>query len=347
MHPRSPRYRRSMDVPPTDGPMSSAGAEGSRPRPGPPVACPVCSTPSPVSRVQQGWGDWHLCPDCTLEFVEPRQLPRPAPTLCDRAYRGEEHGGGFEDFAHRVRQREALLVEPTLWFWSPAFEETMAWLRTRIPAGGTVLEIGCGLGFFLHAMRRGGFAPVGLDVARTAVDLNRADGFSVWHGSLDTLPTDWVQPDAVIAFFMLHHVEEPLALLQAIKRRWPDKPVALAQYGPSNVSPHSSDAPRNLTKWNGTALRRAFERAGYVAEVRDIASSGSEHDALRRSRSALFELLIRAPRMYRGAKRVIDPALSWMTRSMQQDAFVLLALATPVTSADEARSAPSAPRPSG
>ncbi|MBA2720828.1 MAG: methyltransferase domain-containing protein [Chloroflexi bacterium] len=266
-----------------------------------------------------------------MEFVEPRRLARPPALLFDAAYRGTEHGGGFDDFAHRVRQRDALLVDPTLWFWSPAFSETMNWLRSWVPDGRPILEIGCGLGFFLHALRREGFAPVGLDVASMAVELNRKDGFAVWHGTLDTMPEGWVEPAAVVVFFMLHHVEEPLQLLQDIRSRWPQARVALAQYGPSNVRPHSSEAPRNLTKWNATALREAFERAGYEVEVRNLASNGTEGNFLVAWRSALFEFLIRVPSVYRGAKRVLDPVVSRLARRIKQEAYVLLAFAEPTS----------------
>jgi hypothetical protein len=171
-------------------------------------------------------------------------------------------------------------------------------------------------------------------VAEIAVELNRRDGFKVWHGPLGTLPDGWVEPKALVAFFMLHHVEEPLELLRQMRERWPDVPIALAQYGPANLNQYSSLAPRNLTRWSTESVRRAFEEAGYDVEVRSYPSSGAEHSVLHRPRSAVFELLIRVPPLYRMTKRIFDRVLPLVTRRVRRRDFVLLALATPRRSAE-------------
>src|SRR5205807_1909687 len=101
-----------------------------------------------------------------------------------------------------------------------------------------------GLGWTLHVLRNRGFHAIGLDVAEIAVELNRADGFQVWHGSLETLKDGWVRPDAVLALFMLHHVPDPLAFVRLIRERFPEAPLVIAQYGPSNLDPVASMPPR-------------------------------------------------------------------------------------------------------
>ena len=53
--------------------------------------------------------------------------------------------------------------------------------RGRLQKNERVLDLGCGLGYFLHSLRGKGFNPVGVDIAETAVSLNRDDGFRVWH----------------------------------------------------------------------------------------------------------------------------------------------------------------------
>jgi SAM-dependent methyltransferase len=293
------------------------------------ASCPVCGEASPRSSIQPDWGSWHTCPDCSLEFAWPRSLPAHPTVLFDAAYRGTEHVSGFDEFAHRVRQREALLARPELWFWTPAFADTIARLKMLLPQGGTVLEIGCGLGFLLHALRREGFDAVGIDVARIAVDLNRADGFNVWHGDLETMPHGWTKPDAVVAFFMLHHLVDPVAMLREVRARWPSAPLIVAQYGPTNVSRFARLAPRNLTHWTARALGRALEEAGYDAIVNDYPSSGSEHPALQRLRSRVFERVIGTPAIYRVSKRVVDRVAGVVARPMRQHSFVLLAFAAP------------------
>ncbi len=51
--------------------------------------------------------------------------------------------------------------------------EDAAFLTTWVPAGTTVLELGCGDGKYLEALGQAGFAPLGLDFAPTALELAR------------------------------------------------------------------------------------------------------------------------------------------------------------------------------
>ncbi|MBA2382639.1 MAG: methyltransferase domain-containing protein [Chloroflexi bacterium] len=228
-----------------------------------------------------------------------------------------------------MRQRDALMADPSLWFWSPAFADTIRILHQRVSRGGTVFEIGCGLGFLLHQLRIEGFDAVALDVAEMVVDLNRADGFRVWHGTLDTLPADFVQPEAVVAFFMLHHLEDPVAMLRGVRERWPGVPLLIAQYGPSNVTRHTNLAPRNLSHWNERSLARALQIAGYHVEIRSYPSNGTEGGELQRLRSRTFERLVSRPRLYRALKRIVDEVTRVIARPLRKADFVLLAIATP------------------
>ena len=221
------------------------------------TSCPVCNSNTKALRDAPGWGEWRQCEECTLEFAYPLRLGRDPLEFFDGAYRGHIKQSAMEDFAQRVRQREVLvhkLNDPTLWFLTPAFQDVLDWLRQRCKPGSTVLELGCGLGFFLHTLRREGFQAVGLDVAQTVVDLNRRDGFPVWHGRVQTVPDGWVTPDALVSFFMLHHLDDPLSFLKTVRERWPNVPLAIAQYGPSNLSDERSSPPRTLIRWNKEAL---------------------------------------------------------------------------------------------
>jgi SAM-dependent methyltransferase len=292
------------------------------------IKCPVCASPSQTLALQPGWGTWQQCSACTLVFADPLRLPTQATELFDGAYRGVEADSGFQEFAHRVAQREALVVEPELWFWTPAFSQTLEWLEGRVGREGRVLEIGCGLGFFLHALRRRGFRPVGLDVAETVVEMNRRDGFDVWHGTVETVDPGWQSPDAVVAMFMLHHLVDPVETLRTIRTKWPTAPIAIAQYGPSNTFEYHAESPRNLTRWNSRSLATALSRAGYRAVVHDLPSTG-EGRVIRAARRLAFTKIIRSPGAYRVGKRIADRLMHSVTRSRGEPSFVLLAFAEP------------------
>jgi SAM-dependent methyltransferase len=293
--------------------------------------CPACAGASKKVAPADTWGHWRACLNCRLEFVEPLRLPEPAERMFDAAYRGLRDTSAMEDFSQRVAQRDAIISDPSLWFWTPAFGRVLGWLHERLPNGGAVFEIGCGLGFVLHELRRQGFDAAGLDVAELAVNLNRHDGFKVWHGQLGTLPDGWLPtPDAVVAFFMLHHLEDPLGLLREIRRRWPRAHLAIAQYGEASPrDARSSQPPRTLTRWGSESMRALLGRAGYSATITCFRSNGLEHRVFR-PLSLGFKWTVRFPAAYRLLRTVQRRVLARVTAGFGVDDAVVLAVAEPI-----------------
>lgn len=294
--------------------------------------CPVCREATQVVEVLPEWGERRQCLACTLEFVNPLVLGEDPRALFDDAYQGRVQTSAMEDFHQRRAQRRVILDklhDPALWFWTPAFHEVLDWLSEHLAPGDTVLELGCGLGFFLHALRQRGFDAVGLDVAETVVDINREDGFRVWHGPIESMPFGWVRPAAVVSFFMLHHLEDPLGYLRAIRQHAPDAPLGIAAYGPTNKGTEASLPPRTLTRWNERSLATALELAGYEPRVREIASTGSERQWLSPIRTALSRVTRGLPPAYRIGKRIESRLLETLPDQARQEGYVLVALAQP------------------
>jgi hypothetical protein len=294
------------------------------------IACPVCASPALRCEDAPGWGEWRRCSVCTLEFVHPLVLPERPEALFESAYQGNRQESRMAEYHERLAKRQIFSPDPSLWFWTPAYQMVIDWLKRRVESGGTTLEIGCALGFLLHTLRREGFNPVGLDVAKTAVELNRRDGFQVWHGELGTMPPDWVRPSAVLAFFMLHHPVDPLGLLRMVRQRWPEAPVAIVQYGHNNVKHGGvySSPPRTLFRWNARSLATLFVEAGYRPEVTDLVSTGTEaslFDPLRR----VLDWTVRVPPLHRLRTRLANRVLPLLLRGGRQAEWVLVALGEP------------------
>jgi SAM-dependent methyltransferase len=295
------------------------------------ATCPVCGSASRPGEQIPDWGGWRECVECTLKFADPLGREHDAVPWFSEAYRGGIEYNGMTDFRNRVQQRRVILDEldaPELWFWTPAFAEVISWLKAELKPGATVLDVGCGLGFFLHALRKEGFNAVGLDVAEPAVELTRADGFEVWHGPIETMPHNWQNPDAVVSFFMIHHLEDPRAFIAALRERAPDAPLAIAAYGPTNVGEIASLPPRTLIRWNSRALSTVLELGGYAADVQDIRSTGTEIRPIMLIRKALARSAT-YPRLYKLGKVVESRLLALVPKDARADAFVLLALARP------------------
>lgn len=294
-----------------------------------PLVCPVCLGSSKHDGDIPAWGEWRICDDCSLVFANPLGLPSSAVELYQLAYSGQVVESGMREYADRLGLRRVIIDEldnPDLWFWTPAFGAVLEWVDKHTGVGDTVFEIGCGLGFVLHALRKRGRTAVGLDVAEVAVNLNRRDGFDVWHGELRTLPSDWVRPRVVVSLFLLHHLADPVGLLSEMRTRWPMAPVALAAHGPSSRRDVDSDPPRSLLRWNAQSLRRAFETAGYSVEVCEYASTGAETKGVKVIRQALGHLK-RFSLLYRFGKKLEAALLPRAPTAIKGKETVLVAYA--------------------
>src|SRR5438132_3566532 len=114
------------------------------------VTCPACgSNPYASGELPAAWR-WYTCSTCTLQFVFPMDLGADPRALYGAAYRGELNTSSMGDFAYRLQMRDSLVADPTLWFWTPAFQRVISWLKQNCGSSGTVLDVGCGPGLFLH-----------------------------------------------------------------------------------------------------------------------------------------------------------------------------------------------------
>jgi len=292
------------------------------------MECPSCGGSSRVGTPIQGWGFWRTCLNCTLEFADPHVIAEGPAKLFQDAYLGKKDFVAMDDFAARIAIREALRETPQLWFWTPAFNLVFEWLRRNVADGSVVLDVGCGMGFVMLALKRAGYRPVGVDVAEEAVRANTRDGFAVWQGTVETVPIRWATPDAVLSLFMLHHVENPRAFLTAIKSKWPQALLAVAVYGPSNQDPVRSRPPRTLSRWNAKSLNVALNQAGYSSVIREVRSTGVEQPFVRKIQQALNWTAL--PKwVYRFAKQIEIAFAPMLLVPFQRDSFVMLALAAP------------------
>jgi hypothetical protein len=290
--------------------------------------CPVCGCGSSPGAPIEGWGTWRRCDSCQMDFADPLQLLEKPEEMFSAAYAGGRTASGMAEFGERMDERAALMGDSSLWFWTPAFGIVLDWVETMVPKGGTVLELGCGLGYVLSALKQRGFDPVGLDVAELVVELNRRDGMKVWHGTVDTVPEGWVQPEVIVAFFMMHHLPDPMAFLSTIRAKWPNAPIAVAQYGPSNQWGATALPPRTLIHWSGAGLKAALERSGYEATTISVPSTGAD-----RRPPALIERLlkptVRVPALRRLERRIQRRVMPLLPGKLADEEYVVVAMGRP------------------
>lgn len=90
--------------------------------------------------------------------------------------------------------------------------------RTQ-PGGGRLLDVGCGPGLFLRAMRRTapGWQLTGVEPDATAAQRAQAAGLDVQHATIEATalaPASW---DAVTLWNVIEHLPDPLAMLGRIR----------------------------------------------------------------------------------------------------------------------------------
>jgi SAM-dependent methyltransferase len=298
--------------------------------------CPICQSESGHYIAAPGWGEMRICLSCGFVFANPMVSPDPPTELFARAYLGREDRAEMSDFINRLlfyedTKRAGVKIEKIV---APLIHRpVISFLKTNVPRGSCVFDIGCGVGFFLKAVRQAGYNAFGLEVAKPAVELLQKEGYPVWNGTVETVPAGWVEPQVCTVFFVLHHIPDPVAFLRTIRRKFPEAILVLSQYrisGPEDIEDRHAGRslpPRTLSWWKESTLRLAMEKAGYLVEISEqeysgIYVPGRVYLALRKHAIVAMPWLIRA--FY-----VARPLLLW-TRTEEKKSRTLLAIGRPI-----------------
>jgi SAM-dependent methyltransferase len=178
------------------------------------------------------------------------------------------------------------------------------WMR-RLPERGRALEVGCGAGWMLRALRDRGWRVLGsertIDGARTAAAANQ---IPVFVGSLDALGSS-ARFDLIILFQVLEHLAEPMVTLrQSADLLAPGGVMVVAvpnfsswQARVLGRSWFHLDVPRHLHHFSPPVLAAAFETVGLkVVRTRFVSP---EHDPYGWVQSALNRMGVRQNQLTR------------------------------------------------
>ena len=245
------------------------------------IVCPVCGNNSETVMPLPDWGEMRKCMDCGLFFADPMTLPMTSEELYTKAYNGELEGSQFDQFNYRMNRRKGLLEagESAL---TSVHHLALQWLQSNLPKASRVLEIGCGPGLFLYALRDRGYKPMAIEPGQLPASTLREEGFEIWNGTLDNYPLGGPSPDVVVCFNMLHHLPAPLDFFSLIAKRFPTTTLLVGHYHQDVYDLQRKPVkpkllpPRTLTIWTKKALERALINAGYTPLVQDILPTGRE-----------------------------------------------------------------------
>ncbi len=186
--------------------------------------CPVCGAREPAPTEHVRGYQLARCGSCALEFtINPEyQLEG-----YEAGYSGMR--GILEDPLPYAAPGIRLALEARAWRLPPPYlTAAERWvlrrLRGRLPAGATVVDVGCGTGRFLRACRRVGLQAVGIDPAPSVVEHLAAMGFTAHVGAAPGLEGLVEGAAAVTAFEVLEHLPDPIPVIGEIRRCFPGAP---------------------------------------------------------------------------------------------------------------------------
>jgi SAM-dependent methyltransferase len=184
----------------------------------------------------------------------------------EEAYKNGAERGFYVPSAQWLREAGPHLREAR-WMLFAGQVEALSWLKANC-AGASILDIGCGPGWFLIRARQLGFKVSGVEVGSEPVRILREKGYDVICGSVDQVPREW-SPQVVTLFEVLEHLPNPVDFLRQIKNRFREASLILTVPSPlrwTKAGRHRDIAdfpPNHLTRWNPCCLTRALSLAGY------------------------------------------------------------------------------------
>ncbi len=153
----------------------------------------------------------------------------------------------------------------------------------RVGGAGRALELGCGDGWMLSALREHGLWTCGTERSVESARPARENGLRVFVGDLAALRPE-ARFDLIVLFHVLEHLDDPAATLAACAARL--TPTGRIVISVPNLASWQArlfgprwfhlDVPRHLVHFSPRALDRAFAAAG-LARVRTSFVS-AEHD---------------------------------------------------------------------
>lgn len=202
------------------------------------------------------------CAECGFVWTT-RSLPTPA-DLYDDAY---FTGAGYEDYFQPAARRFEAGVR-------------LRWLQSGGPVN-SLLEAGSAGGFFVEAATRAGIRASGVEVCPAAARYARTElGIDVATGCFESVVESSAFPDpvdAVCAFHVLEHVEDPRRFLAAARRAVrPGGRLVLevpnyASVAARRLGPSWPGLQPQFHRWHFTAasVRRLVAEAGFADIVTD------------------------------------------------------------------------------
>lgn len=217
------------------------------------------------------------CPNCRLVYLNPQPIGVEIENLYSKEY--------FIKWYGTEKKRE---------FSKNFFHELLSKNKLRAKAGGKLLDVGCGMGFFLEVAREWDWDAHGVEISPYAVRYCKERlHFEVHCGTLESAnyPKDYF--DIVTAFDFLEHIRSLSSFLSEAKRVLREDGLFIALVPNYNslvfqldrnickwMKLPLSNVPEHLTYFTPSSLRRLLEESGFRVDKLSTSDANDEGEYL-------------------------------------------------------------------
>ena len=222
------------------------------------VACAICGEDRPETLFVKRGYTFVRCTNCGQVYANPQV----APEKVAETYRHSEANDYWT---------EVLLNEENQAWQVPYFEEVLDLVERATGGAGRVLDVGSSIGLFMEVAQRRGWRAVGLELSEVAYNHATSRGLEVRRQFLEDVEGEDGRFDAITAFSLMEHLNDPAALVRTARRLLRPGGV-FAAVSPNTYSLASMmlrekmptfDGRNHLQYYNHETFQRLFATNGY------------------------------------------------------------------------------------
>jgi SAM-dependent methyltransferase len=200
--------------------------------------CILCGVTSRLPLIEQGSWRVHRCASCGLGFLDPRPDAEELSRLYAADYFLSQYDGGLKTGSPGLKRRIAQ-------------EDHRVRFFRRMKKRGHVLDVGCGMGYFLQACREAGYDVSGIDISEDSASYVRNElGIAVRTGPIEHIGIPDGTIDIITMWHFLEHTPDPRIYLERA-RRWLKKDGLIIVDVPNY---EGTDARKTWESWKGWQL---------------------------------------------------------------------------------------------
>jgi 2-polyprenyl-3-methyl-5-hydroxy-6-metoxy-1,4-benzoquinol methylase len=162
-------------------------------------ACPLCESRQGILFYNLGESRYCRCTNCQLISVDP--IPSSDDMQVRANYWAEKHH----------KQVEKVSQHYSLAFQKIAFGEVFKQIG-KYKKSGHLLDVGCGIGGFVHAAQGFGWEAYGIDIS-PSIDIGKSYNLNVFRTTIDQIKFPEQFFDVITLFDVIEHIPDPKKMI--------------------------------------------------------------------------------------------------------------------------------------